>query len=186
FSIYLLGDNSFAWRLPSAIFGTLVILAIYWLGTTLTKNRWAGVLAALIASFDGLLLAQSRLAMNDIFVTFFILLAFVFHWRYLTSKLLSKAAVQNALAAGIFAGLAMGSKWSGVFVLVVFGLCELVRFAVDKHTSKIKRLLGVVFAFEIIPAVILWQLVKHMLELTRGESLHVLGIIGILILIEVI
>lgn len=183
-SIYLIGDNSFAWRLPSAIFGTLTILAIYLLASTLTKNRWAGVLASLAASFDGLLLAQSRIAMNDIFVTFFILLAFVFHWRYLQARFLTKQSIINGLLAGTFAGLAMGSKWSGLFVIIVFAASELIRFALDSQTSKIKRLVGVVLAFEVIPAITIWLILHNMLELTRGENLWVLGYVALLLVLE--
>jgi len=183
FSIKILGNTSFAWRLPSALFGTLVIGAIYQLGRVLSKDRKAGLLAALIASFEGLLLVQSRIAMNDIFVTFFILLACVFHWKYLTSKK-SNLATRYLLLAGLAAGFAMASKWSGVFVLLIFGLSELLLFATNKKFSKFKRLMGVVFVFEVIPAIILGLLLKNMLFLTKGEHLEILTLGSSLLILE--
>src|SRR5258708_3911057 len=69
----LFGENSFGWRISSAVFGTLVIIATAFLADELFKSKKIALLSAFLAACDGLLLTQSRIAMNDIHVTFFIL-----------------------------------------------------------------------------------------------------------------
>lgn len=114
FFINIFGENSFGWRISSVLFGTLVIILVYKLTQELFANKNLSLLAAFLASLDGLLLVQSRIAMNDIHVTFFILLTLLFYLRYRkfrTKKLL--------LATGLSIGLSMSSKWSGVFALLI-------------------------------------------------------------------
>lgn len=110
--IQAFGENSFGWRFSSVIFGVLVIVLTYHLVLQLTDHVQTSLLAAGLASLDGLLLVQSRIAMNDIHVTFFILLSLLVYvlyrqkrdWRYL-------------VATGVIAGLAVATKWSGIFVV---------------------------------------------------------------------
>src|ERR1017187_7205575 len=52
FVIRFFGDSEAALRLPSAIFGALNILAIYWLGRSL-RCRAAGSLGAVLLAFSG-------------------------------------------------------------------------------------------------------------------------------------
>jgi len=123
-SILAFGENSFGWRFSSAIFGVMAIGMVYLLGKE-TFSPTVGLLAALLASLDGLLLVQSRIAMNDIHVTFFILVTlflYVRSWKVPTHRL------QYLLSVGIAAGLAAGSKWSGVYGLAVVWLFEGVRY----------------------------------------------------------
>lgn len=112
-AILILGENSFGWRLSSVIFGVLVIAAVAKLSLILFEDEKVSLLAALLAALDGLLLVQSRVAMNDIHVTFFILLTLIYY--QLRIKLNSKKYLILAIIA---AGLAMSTKWSGLFVLV--------------------------------------------------------------------
>ena len=79
--IKIYGENTFGWRISSVIFGVLVIVMVYKLSYELFENKNLSLLATLLASLDGLLLVQSRIAMNDIHVTFFILLTFLFYVR---------------------------------------------------------------------------------------------------------
>jgi uncharacterized membrane protein len=51
-SMRFFGDGEWSLRLPSAIFGTTNILAIYWLGS-MTGGRIAGLLAAIFLAFSG-------------------------------------------------------------------------------------------------------------------------------------
>lgn len=185
FSIYVLGDNSFAWRLPSVVFGTLVIWAVYYLTYQLTQRRSLALVAAAVASLDGLLLALSRITMNDIFVTFFIILAFAFHWKYV-SQHKRKSAKYYMLLAGLAAGLAMASKWSGVFVLGLFWLTELILLATNKSVSKVKRLIGVLVVFELVPMIILWIILSEWVEMTKGNLPEFSALVLSLVFLNVI
>ena len=107
-SVRLLGDNSFAWRFPSAVFGTASIAALYFLALTLFNSQPLALLAAAIFSFDNLQLTMSRIAMNDIFVTTWIIFALAFFYR------------KKFLISAIFTGLALATKHSAIFLYPVF------------------------------------------------------------------
>ncbi len=112
-AMLLFGETPFGWRISSVIFGTLVILATALLADELFHDKRISLLAAGLAATDGLLLVQSRIAMNDIHVTFFILLTLTMYLKYRRSE----SRVFFLFLAGLCAGLATASKWSGVFAL---------------------------------------------------------------------
>src|SRR5690349_7105028 len=64
-SIIIFGDNSFAWRFFSALFGFGSIVLIYLITLHLFKKREIAAIASFVASLDGLMLVMSRIAMND-------------------------------------------------------------------------------------------------------------------------
>lgn len=122
-SILAFGENSFGWRFSSVVFGVLVILLAYHVSYRLFRNHVIALLSAALASLDGLLLVQSRIAMNDIHVTFFILFTIYNYLVYKDTKKTSKLFL-----TGFSAGLAMISKWSGLFALGIVGFFELMEF----------------------------------------------------------
>lgn len=107
-SVLVLGDNSFGWRFPAAVFGTLAIAAVYYLALTVIGKTSIALLAAALFSLDGLALTMSRIAMNDIFVTTFILFALAFFYK------------KNWLLTAIFTGLAISTKHSAVLLYPIF------------------------------------------------------------------
>ena len=98
------------------------------------ENKWA-TLAALLMALDGLNLVMSRTALLDIFLTLFVLLA-VNAW--LKGKYLNFA---------IYLGLAMGSKLSAIYFVVVLLILELIvnrnlirdRKSTRLNSSHVKR-----------------------------------------------
>ncbi len=144
-AIRIFGDNSFAWRFFSAFFGFLVIVLIYLLAYKLFKNRVVAILASFIAALDGLLLTMSRIAMNDIYLLFFILLAFLLflHKRYFLMS--------------IALGLSVASKWTGFFaiglVAVIYLLQDLGIYRKNLKKIPIKSFRLVIY-FVVIPALI--------------------------------
>lgn len=73
-SIMNFGLNEFSLRLPTVIFGTLTILLVYFLGK-LWFNKKVGLLASAIIAVLPLHVVYSRLAFNDIMLTFFLILS---------------------------------------------------------------------------------------------------------------
>jgi dolichyl-phosphate-mannose--protein O-mannosyl transferase len=112
--IKLFGDNEFGWRIAAAVAGSLTI----YLSARIAKrifheNKWA-TLTALLMTLDGLNLVMSRTALLDIFLTLFVLLAF------------NSWLKGNYLRLSIYAGLAMGCKWSALYFIVALLLLELI------------------------------------------------------------
>lgn len=132
--ILFFGENSLGWRMSSAVFGTLVVLMVYLLAEELFDKPVVGLVSALLASLDGLLLVQSRIAMNDIHVTFFIVLTLYCYVRYKNSIEIKHQQWQSSkpwlVASGVALGCAVASKWSGIFALaplVIFEFCQWVK-----------------------------------------------------------
>jgi dolichyl-phosphate-mannose-protein mannosyltransferase len=127
------GENAFGWRFSSVVAGTLVVIMTGWVSYQLFRQPTLSWLAASLAAFDGLLLAQSRIAMNDIHVTLMILITIsLYLWvrpvgdhNLATSpKTKWPQLILKWLAVGVAAGVTAGTKWSGVFVIGVIGLRE--------------------------------------------------------------
>lgn len=163
-SIKLLGDNSFAWRFPSVIFGTLSILALYYLADTLFKNQKLSLISATIFSLSNLQLTMSRITMNDIFVTTFIILAFTFFYKVLRFGTFSRLQEAKRLKdssepskynqkylflTGLFTGLALATKWSSLFLYPIFFI-----FLVKKMIKNPKKLFYCFAFLGIVPILI--------------------------------
>ena len=114
-SIKIIGDNELGWRLPSAIFGTAVVGATFVLAYLLFGPA-AAVFSSFVIALENLNLAMSRITMNDVFVTFFIIAAFIFGHIYLSSKNL-----RHLLSAALLLGFAVSSKWTGAYAILVIG-----------------------------------------------------------------
>jgi dolichyl-phosphate-mannose-protein mannosyltransferase len=116
--VWSLGFRPAGWRIASVIAGTLTVAAVYLLAQALLSSTLAAVFAAGLLAIDPLHLVLSRTAMLDVFVTFFVVLAFLFAAYYRRS--LAEAARnpdarirRHYLAwAGIAAGAAGACKWS--------------------------------------------------------------------------
>jgi dolichyl-phosphate-mannose--protein O-mannosyl transferase len=126
----LFGENSFGWRVGSAAFGVGSILGLYYLVLSLTKNKNLALISAFLVSIEGLHIAQSRIAMNDIYMLCF------FIWSlYLAVKSRWKSAA-------ILYGLALASKWSALY-----GIIPLI--FIYLHANKLS-LRSVLLAFRLL------------------------------------
>ena len=162
-SMSIFGKNAFGWRFSSVIFGCLVVLATAKIAEELFKDKQIALLAAFLVSLDGLLFTMSRIAMNDVHVTFFILLSI---WQYLVYKNSQRKEKKYLLFASIAAGLAIGTKWSGIFAIGAIGIIETVYTLQVFFSKKIKasqqrvdfllRQFGTLFVCLIIIPVILY------------------------------
>lgn len=120
-SMAIFGKNSFGWRFSSVIFGCLVVWVTAKIAEELFHNKNLAMLSAFLVSLDGLLFAMSRIAMNDVHVTFFILASMWLYMRFINTNRSKKRIL---IWSGIVAGFAVGSKWSGVFAIGFIGLSE--------------------------------------------------------------
>lgn len=108
-SLSLLGDNSFAFRLPSALMGVGGIVAAGCLSRRLHGSNWAAVLAAVFIAGDGFHIAYSRTALLDGMLTTVSLT---------TLLCMTWSAPMTRLLLGLLIGSAMSVKMSA---LVLFG-----------------------------------------------------------------
>ena len=112
--IKLFGDNSFGWRFSAALVGVLSVALVYAIAQQLFHSQFLSISAAALMSLDGLHLVMSRTALLDIFLSFFLLLSF---YLLITNRL---------WLMSISMGLALGTKWSALYVLAALGIYLLI------------------------------------------------------------
>ncbi|MCA1833766.1 MAG: phospholipid carrier-dependent glycosyltransferase [Actinomycetota bacterium] len=117
----IFGNRPFGWRFSAAVVGTLCILLTYLVARRLFHSRFAAVTASIFVATDGLFFVQSRIAMLDIFLAFFILLAF---WLVLEDRARTGPDHTGVrwwrIAAGAAIGLAIATKWSAAPLVPIF------------------------------------------------------------------
>lgn len=119
--IKLFGNHEFGWRIASAFFGSLLVLLVGLIAKELFKSSAWGALASGLVAVDGLALVHSRTALLDLFLSFFIALAlwaWLKNWHWL---------------AGFAFGLAIATKWSGLYFLIIFA--PITFYRISTHNS---------------------------------------------------
>ncbi|MCC3269620.1 phospholipid carrier-dependent glycosyltransferase [Arthrobacter gengyunqii] len=140
-------DSSFGWRFGAALTGTLTVLLVGLIAVRLFRSPLLGGVAGLLLAVDGHHLVLSRTSLLDVFLAFWVVAAFGALLldrddgrKRLATRLSASsggAASPGAaallygpwvlwrpwrLAAGVCLGLAVGTKWSGLAFVAVFGL----------------------------------------------------------------
>jgi dolichyl-phosphate-mannose--protein O-mannosyl transferase len=121
--ISLFGDNPFGWRIMPALFGTLAMLAgmrALWFAS---GSRFASIAGGILLATAFPLFVQSRIAMLDIFMASFLLVAL---WAFAGAVRENETGRWRLAIAGIALGLSMASKWNaaplGVVPLATYAL----------------------------------------------------------------
>lgn len=125
--IDVFGYDAFGWRIGAAVFGIIGVVLLYLLARKLFHSTLAAVVAAGLLAFDPLNFVQSRTALLDIFPATFGVAAFLF-LLYDKDRMQKHPSSEEPrsgllarpwrLAAGLAAGAATASKWSGGLVLI--------------------------------------------------------------------
>lgn len=145
-------DDPAGWRAAGAVAGTALVALLYLVAKTMTGSTPVATLAALALAVDGLAIATSRIALLDVFLAVFVLLAFWFvlldRRRHLSALArqpdapsLGGAATRGPvvwnrpwlIAAGAAAGAATAVKWSGLYALAAIGIWVVVVDALERR-----------------------------------------------------
>lgn len=149
-SMLVVGETSFGWRLPAALFGTGCVYLIYVLTKELFRKEKVALLAAFLFSLDGLALVLSRIGMNDIYLVFFLLLTLVL---FLKNKI---------FFSSISLGLAASAKWTTLWLLPVL----LVTFILKQKKIKLSYL-----SFLVIPVAL--YIGSYLFMFTSGHTFDI-------------
>ncbi|MEE1668076.1 phospholipid carrier-dependent glycosyltransferase [Streptomyces sp. WAC07094] len=140
----IFGFNPFGWRFMTALLGTLAVLLLCRIGRRLFRSTFLGCLAGALMAVDGLQFVMSRTSLLDGVLEFFVLAAFgcLLIDRDRVREKLAAALPADAdgrvrpdphtaetvrfglrpwrWAAGVMLGLAIGTKWNGLYFLAAF------------------------------------------------------------------
>ncbi len=177
------GANSYGWRIAPAITGTLSVVALAIIVQLLFNSPLWTFAGGLLLATESLNFVQSRVAMLDIFVTFWIVLGFLF--MLLDRRWIERRTPEHThedlafvesppefpeplwrpwrFAAGAAFGAAIASKWSGLTglagAIALTFIWEIVRRKHFETEHPIWRTVqiesfGVVLAFLFLPAAV--------------------------------
>lgn len=135
--ILLFGMSTFSYRLMGTIAGLLMIPVIYILAKRIFKSRKWASLAGILMTFDTFHFAQTRMGTTDSFLVLFIMLSALFMYQYISldEKANLKAKLKNLFLSGLFIGLSIATKWTGLYA----GLALAIVFFVDLIYKDIKK-----------------------------------------------
>lgn len=116
----IFGATPFGWRIAVALLGILSVLLTARIARRLTNSNFIGTLAGFLLALDGLHIAMSRTALLDTSLSFFVLCAF-------GALIIDRDRQSNKSprywrwVMVLFLGLAVSTKWSGLYFAVMFG-----------------------------------------------------------------
>jgi dolichyl-phosphate-mannose-protein mannosyltransferase len=151
-------ESSFGWRITTALFGTAIVLLLYFVAKALSGSMAFATVTSFLMAIDGLAIVLSRVALLDIFLAFFVLLALWFVLLDRREHLPRLAALIEArssegrpptwgpvlwsrpwvMAAGVAAGVATGVKWSGLYVIAALGIYLVVTDALARRRAGVR------------------------------------------------
>lgn len=153
----LFGYNAWGWRVSAAIAGTVLVLLVIRIVRRMSRSTLIGAFAGLLLIADGLTFVSSRIGMLDIFMALLVTAAFgclivdrdEIRQRMAAADLAGRAALSDwgprfgvrwwRFGAGVLLGLACGTKWSGVYFIMFFGLMSVAFDVAARRAYGVRR-----------------------------------------------
>ncbi|MFM9876661.1 MAG: dolichyl-phosphate-mannose--protein mannosyltransferase [Rhodoglobus sp.] len=151
-------DNSFGWRVATAVTGILAVVLLMLIARLLFKSMLLATIAGFLMAISGSAIVMSRVALLDNFVMFFALLGFgavLLDRSWSRVRLAAWIARREEggrgtdwgpalwnrpwlIAAGAAFGAAAAVKWSGLYFLAAFAVYTLVVDALARRRAGIQ------------------------------------------------
>ncbi len=162
--IQIFGMTPFGYRFMGTFFGVLMLIPLYVLLKHMFGKTKVALCGTALFAFEFMHYTQTRIATIDTYGVFFILVSFLFMWRWITAPYqagLRKAWTDLALS-GVFFGIGCACKWTvvygGVGLALMWLLRIIMRYRAHGLTDYIRELfaticMSIVF-FVIVPIII--------------------------------
>lgn len=142
FGIWVFGMNPFGWRVICAVFGSLMLFAIFMFAYQISKEFTTAFIAEILVATEFMHFTLSRIATIDIIVAVFIILMFMTMAAYVNSLEGHKPFAEkykHLLWCGFFSGCAISTKWTGFYALGGLAILFFIYFLMycnENHFSK--------------------------------------------------
>ena len=144
--IALFGMNPFGWRFMGALVGVLMLPLMYLLVKQLTKNSKLSLIAMLLLALDSMHFTQTRIATIDSYGVFWIMLMYLFMFRYAqmdwNKQKFWKTLIPLGLC-GITMGIAWATKWIGIYgsagLVIIFFWTFIQRYVEYRQSLKTEK-----------------------------------------------
>lgn len=157
--IKLFGMTPFGWRFFVALFGIMLIPLMYLFAKRLFDNTFAATAVGIYITFDCMHYTLSRIATIDIISAFFIVACYYFMYVYIERDYAGIDSPYPPLAlSGIFMGLAISTKLTGVYAALGLAVILLVHLIRKWPKGRAFRLFWFCFFFFIITPLVLYIL----------------------------
>ena len=136
--IRLFGMTPFGWRFMGTLFGVLMLPILYVFLKRMTRSSAISACGTIIFAFDFMHFVQTRIATIDTYSVFFILLMYLFMWRFVSGGKWRYLAL-----SGVFFGLGAASKWTCIYAGAGLAVIWLVYWITQvKKPGFAKRFIG--------------------------------------------
>ena len=116
--IAIFGMCPFGWRFMGTLIGVLMVPAMYLLTKQLFKRRDLAIFTTVLMTFDFMHFTQTRIATIDSFGVFFIMLMYLFMFRYMQMSFFRDGLRRTLIPlglSGLFMGIGCASKWIDIY-----------------------------------------------------------------------
>lgn len=108
--IVLFGMTPLGWRCMGALFGVAMLPLMWDLLRRMFRDDRVALCGTALLAFDFMHLTQTRIATIDSFATLFILLMYLFLYRYFT-----EGKLRHLAACGVTFGIGAATKWTCLY-----------------------------------------------------------------------
>ncbi|MCW2652908.1 MAG: glycosyl transferase, family 39 [Mycobacterium sp.] len=154
---WLFGYNGLGWRFSGAVCGVIMVLLVVRITRRISRSTLVGAIAGVLLICDGVSFVSSRTALLDGFLAFFVVAAFgaLIVDRDQVRRRMYVALLEGRIAetpwgprlgvrwwrfgAGVLLGLAVATKWSGLYFMVFFGAMSLAFDLAARRQYRVPR-----------------------------------------------
>ncbi len=162
------GMTPFGWRFMGTLFGVGMLAALYVLLKNMFGKTFVAACGTLLFGFEFMRFVQTRIATVDTYPVFFIILSYLFMYRFLTTKADRplRETIRSLGFSGLFFGIGVATKWivvyAGVGLLVMYILKIITDYRYyyapansGGYTARVVKTLAFTsLTFIVVPAII--------------------------------
>ena len=153
----IFGYNGLGWRFTGAVLGVVLVVLVTRIVRRISRSTLVGAIAGVLLICDGVSFVVARTALLDGFLTFFVVAAFgaLIVDRDQVRQRMHVALLEGRIAdtvwgprlgvrwwrfgAGVLLGLACGTKWSGLYFVLFFGVMSLAFDVAARRQYQVPR-----------------------------------------------